>query len=267
MTRGAPAAWQFALDGQILWTGVRQASACTEEPILGIVSGQSLTLVVFREARLVVSWRFSLSSSIDGPIAFGIPPMIIAHLRKSQPPAKTLARLSVHGSDVTLNTNDAAGPVELRWRFDLNKFPAPPDLYRLLLPPATLVSLHHLEVADSIHVAVAKLMTMETERQIHRTKLAILLGLLDDRLVVDGQEVRTDLPGFYYFDPRLLMRALDFIRSDQIGVGLSELEMRRAFLSLVGQEPNCTVHCALLSVGLDTQRLIAPARDLASQRS
>lgn len=267
MTRAAPLLRQLFLDGRMLWNGVRQVSSCSDEPILSIAQGQSLTLVVFREARLVVSWRFPLSLTIDGPIVFGIPPMIIGHLSGNPPPSADTVRLMVNGSEVSLSTNDAVGPFELRWRFDLNKFPAPPELNRLLAPPSNLISMDYLQVADAVHTAVAKLINMETQQQIHRTKLAILLGLFEDRFVADGQEVRRDTPGFYYFDPRLVMRALEFVHSERIQIGLTDLGPRRASLSLVDRQPGYVVHCALLSIGLDTQRLFLPPESPPARRA
>jgi hypothetical protein len=262
LLEGAPvtvaAELQVSLDGRVLWNGVRQASACSDDALLGIAQGQTLTLVVFRETRLVVSWRFPLSTTISGPVVFGIPPMIVGHLSGSVPPTTGLVRLAVSGGNVSLTSIDAVGPFELRWRFDLNKFPVPPEFGRLLMPPARFISAGYLDIADAIHGAVAKLVSMETRRQIHRTKLAILLGLFGDRLVVDGQEVRRDTPGFYYFDPRLIIRALEFMHSTKIQLGVTELGPRRAFLSLMDRQPDHTVHCALLSIGLETQRLIGP---------
>ncbi|HSJ55384.1 MAG TPA: hypothetical protein VLC52_16700 [Anaerolineae bacterium] len=267
MPRQAPATAQFSLDGQTLWKGVRQVSACTEEPILSIAHGHNLTLVVFREARLVISWHFSLTPALETSVVFGIPPMIASHLCKSDPPVSPLARMSVHGGDVSLCARDADGPFELRWRFEMGQFPAPPELNRLLLPPTEAVAVDHLEIADAILGAAARLMALEIERQLHRSKLAVLVGLPGDRVVVDGREVSKEPPGFYHFDPRLITRALDFMRSDRIEVGLTPLDLQRAFLSLVDRQPDHTLHCALLSLGLDTQRLIAPGRGIPSRRA
>jgi len=260
MPRQAPAIAQFSLDGQTLWKGVRRVSACTDEPILSIAHGHSLTLVVFREARLVISWHFSLSPAVEPSAVFGIPPMIASHMCKSAPPVSRLARMMVHGSDVSLSADDADGPFELRWRFEIGQFPAPPELNRLLPTPSTAIAMHHLEVADAILGAAARLMALEVKRQLHRSKLAILVGMQGDRLVIDGREVSQEPPGYYHFDPRLVTRALEFLSSDRIEVGLTPLDQKRAFLSLVDRQPDHTLHCALLSLGPDTQRLIAPGR-------
>jgi hypothetical protein len=267
MAQRAPSTVQFTLDGQMLWRGVRQVSTCSEEPILCLAHGQSLTLVVFREARLVISWHFALAPALEEPVVFGIPPLITAHLCKSAPPVPPLARLAVHGSDVSLCAHDADGPFELRWRFEIGQFPAPPHLNRLLQPPAETVTMANPELAGIMLGAVAKLASLEVERHLHRTKLAVVVGLPGRVVVADGREVRQEPTGFYHFDPRLLSRALELMHSDEIEVGLTPLEQGRAFLSLVDRQPECSVHCALLSLGLDTQRLITPGRGIVAPRA
>jgi hypothetical protein len=52
------------------------------------------------------------------------------------------------------------------------------------------------------------------------------------------------------------MRALEFIKSDTVQVGLTRVaEPNRAFLSILAKQDGYTVHCALLSIGVDTQKL------------
>lgn len=258
LVRASPALRQISLDGQLLWSGVKQASASADEPILGIVHGQVLTFVVLRGGGLVLSWRFPLPEAVEGSFVFGVPPMIAGHLTACPPSGRGAVRLALAGTEVSFAANDAAGSYELRWRFDLKKYPAPPELGRLLVPPSSLLSLDYLQIADSIHQAVAGLARMETEKQIHRTKLAILLDLSNGDLLVEGQEIQPRARGRYYFDPRLVMRALEFVSGQQIWVGLTELGPRQAFFSIVDRQSDCVTHCALLSIGLDTQRLISP---------
>lgn len=251
----APTSRHLSVAGQIFWQGVRQASACSEEPILGIAQGDRLSFVALSGVRLVVSWRFRLPAVVDGPFVFGIPSIITSHLtsaRAEQPDPVTLA---LSGNEVSLTTYDEEGPYELRWRYDLRQFPAPPEMSRLLVLPPTLVRLDYLEISDAVREAVAKLGAIESEQRVHRTKLAVLLGLSHGHLLVDGHEICSETVGQYYFDPRLIVRALECVHAEQIDVGLTELGTRRAFLSIVDRHPDCTTHCALLSIGLDTQRL------------
>jgi len=256
--RAAPALRQISLDGQLLWSGIQQAAALSDEPILGIAHGQTLTFVVLKSGGLVLSWRFPLPEGVDGSFIFGVPPMITSHLATHLALGTGPVQLALNGPEVTLAANDAAGSYELRWRLDLNTFPAPPDLGRLLVAPEALVSMEYLQVADAIHTAVARLVRIERDGQIHRTKLAILLALSNGDLLIEAQEIALCEQDCYYFDPRLVMRALECIRGRRVRVGITALGPRRAFFSLVDRQPDCVTHCALLSVDLDTHRLISP---------
>jgi hypothetical protein len=75
-------------------------------------------------------------------------------------------------------------------------------------------------------------------------------------LRIDGQEIEVGSRNQYYFDPRLIIRALEFIKSDTVEVGLTKVaEPNRAFLSILAKQDGYTLHCALLSIGVDTQML------------
>jgi hypothetical protein len=249
---------QISFLGRVLWEGVRQASACTEEPILCVAQGQDLIFVALHGGRLVVSWRFRLLATVDSPLIFGIPPMIVSHLLTARTQKDEDVNVVVKGGEVSLTACDEKGSYELRWRFDLRTFPAPAEMSRMLVLPSTLVRLNYLQLSDSVHQAVAKLVDMESQRRIHRTKLAILVGLSRGVLTVDGQEIGAQDVGYYYFDPRLIIRALEYVHAEQIEMGLTGLDSQRAFLSIVDRQPDCIVHCALLSIGRDTQRLFPP---------
>lgn len=251
----APTSRQLSFDGRVLLHGVRLASACSEEAILGIAQGRDLTFVALSGVRLLISWRFHLPTTVHGPFVFGVPPMITSHLTSMPTNKPHTVTLALRGNEVILTTSDEVGPYELRWRFDLHRFPAPPGMSRLLALPPSLVRLNYLEITDAIHQAVSRLVAIESGQRVHRTKLAILLGLSHGHLVVDGQEIRAHVVGEYYFDPRLIVRALEYVHAEQIELGITELSPRRAFLSIVDRQPDRLTHCALLSIGLDTQRL------------
>ncbi|MEJ2207588.1 MAG: hypothetical protein P8129_00950 [Anaerolineae bacterium] len=248
---------QISLDGDLLRGGIQRAAALTGEPILSIAHGRTLTFVVLKGGGLVLSWRLPLPEAVDGSFVFGIPPMISSHLATHLASGAGPVRLALHGAEVTLVTKDVAGSYELRWHFDLNSFPAPPDLSRLLVPPATLLSMDYLRVADAIHRAVARLVRIEREGQIHRTNLAILLALSNGDLLIEAHEVALWEQDCYYFDPRLVMRALECIQGPRVWVGLTALGPRRGFFSLVDRRPDRLTHCALLSIDQDTQRLVS----------
>jgi hypothetical protein len=98
---------------------------------------------------------------------------------------------------------------------------------------------------------------MHASQQISPTKLAMLVDLNFGRLRVDGEVIVTTESRRFFFDPRLVIRAMEFLKEETIGVGITPLgaDARRGCLSLLSTDGDWTVHCALLSIGRDTQRL------------
>jgi len=246
---------RICLVGQALADGIRQASARSEEPILCLARRNSLTFVAVSGLRLVVSWEFTLPTQAERPAVFVIPPMIVNHLLAVTGPSTDKADLLLDGNNVALITTDELGSYELRWRSDPAGFPAPPEMSRMLVLPDALTRFDYLQVSDAVHQAVIQLVTMESHRHIHRTRLAVMVSLSDGHLAVTGQEIETQAINRYYFDPRLVIRALELVRAGQVELGLTSLDPRSAFLSIISRQPDRQVHCALLSIGLDTQRL------------
>jgi hypothetical protein len=255
----APTARHISLSGKPFWDGVKDVVNRFQEPILGVVHGHTLTFVALRAASLAVSWSYSLPAGISEPFFFGIPPLIAGHLAKHPVSGMGDVRIGVQGGDVSLVSQDVSGEYELRWRFDLSQFPAPPELGRLLTPPRSMVSANYLQVADAVHGAVADLAVMESRGRIHRTQLALVFDLVGTDVRASACEVQVGVEGQYYFDPRLVMRAIEFVGAERIELGLTALSPSRAFLSLVERRLDRVTHCALLSMGSETSRLITPA--------
>jgi hypothetical protein len=202
---------------------------------------------------MVVLWQFDLKRGLSDNAIFTIPSMIASFLATEA--IRDTIEIKVDGDMVTVVTRDQWGRYELRWRSDVSDFAAPEEFSRLLAKPSHLTEVSYLQLSDAVHEAVAKLVSME-EQQIHATKLAILVDLGRPTLSIDGQEIEAGTRYQYYFDPRLIIRALEFIKSDTVQVGLTEVtEPNRAFLSILARQDGYTVHCALLSIGVDTQRL------------
>jgi hypothetical protein len=203
--------------------------------------------------RLVVLWQFDLKRRLSDSAIFTIPPMVASFLATEA--IRGTVEIELDEDVVTVLTQDRWGRYELRWRSDVSDFAAPEEFNRLLNKPSHLTEVSYLHLSDTVHEAVAKLVSME-EQQIHPTKLAILVDLGRPTLSIDGQEIEAGTRHQYYFDPRLIIRALEFIKSDTIQVGLTEVtEPNRAFLSILAKQDGYTVHCGLLSIGVDTQRL------------
>ncbi len=249
---------RLSLQGSVFSEGVQRASAYADEPILCVAGGQRLAFAVVSGARLMISWQFRLPTPIQPPIVFVIPKVIAQHLVASPVGGQARVELLLRGSEVTLTSRDAKGPFELRWRSDLHLFPAPAEMNRLLAVPSDLVRLNYLQLSDSIHQAVARLIAIESQQHIHRTRLAVSLSLSNGHLVVDGREIAEEATDQYYFDPRLIVRTLEHIRAEQVEVGLTDLGPRRAILSIVDRRSDHILHCALMSIGLET-RLLFPS--------
>lgn len=203
----------------------------------------------------MISWQFRLPTAIQPPIVFVIPKVIVQHLVASPADGEAEVALVLRGNEVTLTSRDAKGPFELRWRSDLHLFPAPTEINQLLAVPPNLVRLNYLQLSDAVHQAVARLIAIESQQHIHRTRLAISLSLSNGHLMVDGREIAEQATDQHYFDPRLIIRALEHIRAEQVEIGLTSLGPRRAVLSIVDRRPDHVLHCALISVGLETQLL------------
>ena len=245
------------IDGKVLCAGIAKAVSRSEEPLLCLLRQNQMTLVAVSGRRLVVSQETRLSRSVVGNIAFVIPPLVAQMLACETICSQTAVELVVHGQDVVVRLIDALGKYELRWKSDFATFQGPEAFAQMVKPPRTVVGVPHLRFSDAAHQAVAKLGYIHADQQIHPNKLAILIDLNLGRLLVDGEEIAATEHRRFYFDPRLVIRALEFLKAETLRVGITSVpgDARRGYLSLISRDGEWTVHCALLSIGKDTQRL------------
>jgi hypothetical protein len=252
------------VNGDVLCKGVRLAASRSEEPILCLIKADSIRFVAVSGLRLVISWQAQLRQTAPGNLAFLIPPLMADLLSSEAICTQVGVELAMlHGSTVVRLT-DHLGSYELHWRSDVASFPAPDAFSQILKVPDALIDVPYIKFSDATHQAVAKLARMEADEQINRTKLAILIDLDFGRLQVNGEEIVTTASRQYYFDPRLVIRALEFMRERNLQVGITPLESQsRAYLSILCREGDWTVHCSLLSIGVDTQKLypLPPGRN------
>lgn len=253
------------IDGKMLCAGVQKASSRTEEHLLCLIKADKITLVAVSGLRLVVSWEARLRNPASGNLAFLIPPLVARVLSYEAVCAQVGIEFTMQGQHAAAKLTDHLGSYEIRWQSDFSTFKGPAEFAHLIQAPSTLVSVPHLRFSDASHQAVAKLGYMHADRQINPTKLAILIDLNFGRLLVDGEEIVTTESHRYYFDPRLVIRALEFLKEETLRVGITPLPTnhRRGYLSLLGRDDDWTVHCALLSIGQETQRLypLSPGRN------
>ncbi len=253
------------IDGKILCTGIARAVFRSEQPLLCLVRENRITLVAVAGLRLVVSRDARLPTPVAGNLAFIIPPLVADLLACETVCNQAKVELMLQGQDVIARLTDSMGKYELHWKSDFAAFSGPEEFAQMVQPPRTVVSVPSLRFSDAAHQAVAKLGYIHADRQINPNKLAILLDLNLGRLLVDGEEIATTERRRYFFDPRLVIRALEFLKEDTLRVGITPLpgDIRRGYLSLMSSDGEWTVHCALLSIGKDTQRLypLSPARN------
>lgn len=256
---------RIQVDGKTLCAGVQKASSRTEEPLLCLIKGDKITISAVSGLRLVVSWDARLREPAPGNLAFLIPPLVAKILSSEAICAQVGVQFAMQGQQVVARLADNLGNCEFHWQSDFSSFKGPAEFAHLIQAPRTLVNVPHLRFSDASHQAVAKLGYMHADRQISPTKLAILIDLNFGRLLVDGEEIVTTESHRYYFDPRLVIRALEFLKEETLRVGITPLPSnhRRGYLSLLSKDGDWTVHCALLSIGQDTQRLypLSPGRN------
>ncbi len=252
------------IDGKILCTGVQQATSRSEEPVLCTIRGETITFVAVTGLRMVVSWKTKLRRPAPGNLVFVIPPLVAELLACEAVCSQVGVEFVTRGHDAFARLTDPIGRYDIHWKSNVAAFPAPDAFSQLIKEPGVLVDVPHLRFSDATHQAVAKLAQMESDEQISPSKLAILIDLDFGRLSVEGEEIVTTDRHQYYFDPRLVIRALEFLKEKTLRVGISPLlGDRRGFLSLVSEQDGWTIHCALLSIGMDTQKLypLPPGRN------
>lgn len=255
---------RFYVSGSTMCTGVQQATSRSEEPVLSLIRGNTITFVAISGLRLVISWKTDLLKPAPSNQAFVIPPLIAELLSSDAICAQVGVEFVTRGGVAVSRITDHLGSYELRWKSDMGAFPAPEAFSHLIQMPEALVEVSHLRFSDAVHQAVAKLGRLEAEQQVAPTKLAILIDLDFGRLRVEGEEIVTTASHQFYFDPRLVIRALEFLKERTLRVGVTPLPAgNRGYLSLVSEQDEWVVHCALLSIGLDTQQLypLPPGRN------
>lgn len=252
------------IDGGVLCRGLRQATSRSEEPVLCLIKPDSIKFAAVSGLRLVISWEKQLDSPPSRSLAFLIPPMIAELLSSEAICSQVGVEFTTLGQVAICRLTDHLGQYEIRWQSDLSTFPAPESFSQIIQAPTSAIEVSYIRFSDAIHEAVAKLVHIEADEQVSPSKLAILIDLDFGRLRVDGEEIVTAESRQYYFDPRLVIRALEFVKERTLRVGITPLAgERRAYLSILAQEEDWMVHCSLLSIGLDTQRLypLPPGRN------
>ncbi len=248
------------LDPHIVRMGLHRAMARSTDAVLCIIRPNKVAFVGVSSWRLLVAWEHALgedSQQAGRPAQYYLfPPLIVHMLSGHLAQSITRMRLGMAAKDVCLTMTDATGSYELRWRADPASFAAPPEFAKMLAVPEGLLEVSYLHISDAAHQAIANLVMLHATQDVPPNKLAILVDFSPSRLVLNGQAVVQGMRGRHYFDPRLIIRALEFIKARTVRVGLNVLPgASRAVFTMLAEQDQWRVRCSLLSIGIDTQKL------------
>jgi len=255
------------LNPRILRTGLKRAMLRGSDSVLCIAGKASIRFISFSSLRMMASWDHPFA----GPKSprFYVFPRFAVHLLTSML-GQELSGLSLAtvGPQAIMSMTDDRGHYELRWQADLHQFMVPPEFTHMLAVPKAMVATTYLALSDAAHQAVANLVNLQAVHGIPEEKLAILVDFGVSHLTLDGRTIVHGTAGAFYFDPRLIIRALELIKSNSLQVGMAPLPVgHRAVLTMVAEQDGWHVQCAMLSIGADTQKLypLPPERLAATQ--
>ena len=243
------------IDSKVMRTGLRRAMTRNRDTLLCMLGPASIRFIGVGGLRMMVSWEHTLT----GPTSpqYYVFPALVTHLLTS-PATEDLRHLtlSMAGKDVSLGMINDYNQYQLRWRADLRQFMTPPEFAQMLAVPKGMLTLSYLSLSDAAHQAVANLVNMQSMQNVPSEKLAILIDFSSSHLTLNGRTIIHGASGACYFDPRLIIRALEINKANTLRVGMTPLPVgRRAVLTILAEQDNWRVQCAVLSIGAETQRL------------
>jgi hypothetical protein len=243
------------LNPHVIRKGLSLAQNWTKGPILCWLTPQSTRLVVVNEYRFVAVWEWQEENEAR-PCFFLVPPFIASTL--SGPASWHLARMEVmlHRNNVALIMHDERNDYVLQWRWDPWIFRAPTAFQKMIAQPGDIMRSEYVAIADAVHLAVANLGRMEGLEQVRRDRLAMTIDFSPGRLIIDGQEIIAGDSQQFYFDPRLVIRALEISQARAIGLSMSKLpENGQSILHIGTDREQWQVRCAVLSLSREETHL------------
>jgi len=253
------------IEPRVMRIGLKRAMTGSRDNLLCVIGPTSVRFIGIGGLRMMVSWEHALSGPAQARVCV-FPAFVSRLLTGALSQEITQAALSIAAQETVLEFADKDGPYALHWPADLRQFLAPPEFAHMLAVPKHMLNLSYLSLSDAAHQAIAKLVNLQAMRNLPTEKLAILVDFSIRRLVLDGRPIVPGVTGAFYFDPRLIIRALELIKSSTLHVSVAPLPVaHRAVLTILADQDNWRVHCALLSIGLDTQKLYPlPAERLSA---
>ena len=243
------------VEPRIMRTGLKRAMARSGETLLCAIGPTSIRFIGITGLRMMVSWEHPMTGRPE-PHFYVFPRLAIHLLTSMLGQGLEKITLTTAGQQVILGLRDERGQYELRWHDDLRQFLVPPEFTQMLVTPPSMIDTDYLSLSDAAHQAVAHLGTLQSTYNLPKEKLAIRVDFSASHLTLDGRTIIHGASGTYYFDPRLIIRALELIKSNTLRVGMMPLPVgRRAVLTLLANQEGWHMRCALLSIGMDTQKL------------
>jgi hypothetical protein len=242
------------VDGQVLRQSLSWALSHASKPILCIYKGPFFKLAFMGGIRLAVSCQTRRPTGEQGEAFFVIPSMTAQTLmEESFDTSPSFWQVHVENKQVTVTRPQLP---DVSWESDVTTLGAPPQFGEMVVPPRGLLPVDYLAFADAVHHSIAKLVEKDASEAVHRNRLAVLINLQRGNLVVNGTEITRSRTTRFYFDPRLIVRSLEYLNERRVSIGIKPLGLEnRGILYLVGHEKTWTICCGLLSISLDTQKL------------
>jgi len=255
------------IDPQVMRTGLKRTMTRSQGPLLCILRLASIRFIRMSGMRMLVSWEHTIAGP-PSPQHYVFPVLVTWLLASTLGRELTHITLSTAGKATVLGMEDEHNQHQLRWRTDLRQFLAAPEFAQMVAAPKGMITLSYLSLSDAAHEAVANLVNLQSMHNIPSEKLAVLVDFSSSLLTLAGRTVGLGARGAYYFDPRLIIRTLEIIKSKTLQVGITPLPVgHRAVLTMMANQDGGRVQCALLSIGMETQRLypLPPERLAAMQ--
>jgi hypothetical protein len=255
------------IEPRVVRIGLKRAMLRSRESQLCVLGPTSIRFIGISDPRMMVSWEHPAVGPIT-PCFHVFPTFVIRLLTSTLGQELTRLSLGTVGQETVLELADKNGQYALHWPSDLRQFLAPPEFAYMLAVPKDMLALRYLSLSDAAHQAIANLVNLQAMQNIPSEKLAILVDFSASHLMLAGRTIVHGTSGAYYFDPRLLIRALELIKSNTVRVGMVPLPLKhRAVLTILADQDGWRVQCALLSIGMDTQKLYPlPEQVVAGRR-
>ena len=252
------------IEPRVVRTGLKRAMLRSRESLLCVLGPTSIRFIGISGQRMMVSWGHPVTGPAT-PSFHVFPTFVLRLLTTTLGQELTHLSLGTKGKETVLELTDKNGQYALHWPSDLRQFLAPPEFAHMLAVPKDMLGLRYLGLSDAAHQAIANLLNLQAMQNIPSEKLAILVDFSASHLTLAGRTIVHGASGAYYFDPRLLIRALELIKSNTVRVGMAPLPLlHRAVLTIMADQDGWRVQCALLSIGVDTQKLYPLPQQVAA---